>query len=145
MTPDLGVTRIGRYTLPEPVPVTLLPPPQPGIFTRIWRWIWIFGGPAVANPTATATFDKSVYNPGDLMTITVKATGSNVSAQPFTVPVTVTDEKNPSASVTVQAATTINQPDPLQASEGDASGRTWTPGTPSQTGQNFTQTFSSTA
>lgn len=78
---------------------------------------------------SAVTFDKSVYNVGDTITVTVEfAAGS--SNENVTVTVTVTDSvTNETASMT--ATLTVTDPDASTVAVSDTGNRVWTP-VPSQ-------------
>lgn len=147
MIPDLAVTRIGRYVLPEPVPVTLLPPPQPSLWSRILIFLHLKRGPAVASaPTnVVLTLNKTVANPGDALDLTIEAT-AGVSPVSWEVTALVAPASDPTKTTagTVQGST--NMPDELiVVSITDSTGRTWTPGLATQSGTAFSESATATA
>lgn len=74
----------------------------------------------MANPVVSASLDKSIYRPGDVMTLTVNY--SDPDSQTVKVDVQVTDSLgNKSPVYTVNAVV-----DQLSVAVTDASGKVWT-------------------
>ena len=137
-----------RLVITPAGPVQVLPPLPPSMLARILAFFHL-GGSMAAQPPAnvSAKFDKATYNPGDTMTIVVTAQSVNQALVPFTVPVTVEDASvSPPQQVTVETVASVSAPNPLTASEGDTSGRTWQQGSAAMTaGGAFSTSFTATA
>lgn len=74
---------------------------------------------------SSVSFDKSVYNIGDLITVTVDYS-SGSSDEAVTVTVTITDSvTGETASMT--ASLTVADPDASTVSVSDSGNRVWTP------------------
>lgn len=75
----------------------------------------------MANPTVTASLNKSSYAPGEQMTLTVSYADSDNDAVQVTI--IVTDSSGNSSEPVV---VTANVTDPVTLSVTDDGGRTWT-------------------
>lgn len=73
----------------------------------------------MANPTATASLDKSSYNKGDAVTLTVSY------SDPDTAPMTVTVSVKDAAGNEVLKTSSSAVIDPLTLTVSDDGGRTW--------------------
>jgi len=87
----------------------------------------------MANPTASAAFNKSTYAPGELMTLTV--THADIDRAPLTVTIVVTDTTGGTGT-----ATTTVQIDPGSVAVSSVPARTWTPGAATSSQSIFTAT-----
>lgn len=79
------------------------------------------------NPPAVSsvTFDKSVYNVGETITVTIDFSGGS-SDQTVTVTVMVKDDIT-GETVTMTASFTVVDPDASTVTVSDSGNRTWTP------------------
>ena len=89
----------------------------------------------MANPTASAAFNKSVYAPGELMTLTVNY--GDPDRQTLTITITVEDTEAGTGPATATVTAVI---DPLTVTVTDSSGRPWTKQTDTGTVAVYTAT-----
>ena len=78
----------------------------------------------MANPTLSASLDKSSYAPGETMTLTVTYTDADNWSRVDTITVTGTDQAGNPATVTLN--TLVTSQDPVSVDVADSSGRSWT-------------------
>ena len=92
----------------------------------------------------SVTFDQPSYAPGQVITATVAAHGTNTAAQTDEFTGTVTDEQT-GESGQGTGSLTVDFPDALTASASDAAGRDWAPGPVTADGFTITAKFTATA
>lgn len=77
----------------------------------------------MANPTVTATLNKSLYAPGELMVLTVQYADADNRDETHTTTITGTDEAGNATVVTVQR--TVRFTDQVTLSTSDSAGKTF--------------------